>query len=528
MKIHTKSILLLLVVMPFCLQLHGQTVNWASDIAPILYNHCVNCHRPDGIGGFSLVGYDNAYIFRNSIEYAVVEKNMPPWMADPEYRHFTGENTLSNAEIQKITQWVSEGGASGNLNDAPPDPNFPTGSLVGMPDEVLTTPVYTMTATADEYRCFVIPNGQSVDVYLRGLEVIPGNHNAVHHVLVYEDTSGTAAQLDQNTPEPGYVQFGGIGVNNPRLIGAWVPGSRTSLLPPTMGVKLTPGADLVVQVHFPASAYGLTEQTTLNLFFTPTNQGIRQVYTSPLINHSPLSLENFPLVLPANQVKVYHAKYKTTIPGSVITVAPHMHLIGKKVECFGVTSAGDTIPLIRINDWDFHWQGGYTFQQVQKIPAGTTLHAYVTYDNTTDNPDNPNNPPALVTSGEATTDEMLLVYFTFMSYLPGDENIILDSTLINTAVPLEPAEATSETITISPNPAQEWLDCQFTLAEPSPVRIAIINSAGQVVRMAEPLVTPYTEGAHQQRLSVAKLPTGHYFLQISTDKTQWIKPFTKQ
>jgi hypothetical protein len=58
-----------------------------------------------------------------------------------------------------------------------------------------------------------------------------------------------------------------------------------------------------------------------------------------------------------------------------------------------------------------------------KIPAGSTLKAHAVYDNTSANPHNPNTPPQLVTAGEATTDEMFLVFFQYLDYVEGDENL---------------------------------------------------------------------------------------------------------
>lgn len=76
----------------------------------------------------------------------------------------------------------------------------------------------------------------------------------------------------------------------------------------------------------------------------------------------------------------------------------------------------DTLKLIKIDNWDFHWQGFYEFKKIIKIPKGTTLYADSYYDNTTNNSDNPNSPPKDVYLGEATTNEMMLVYFTFTGY----------------------------------------------------------------------------------------------------------------
>ena len=506
---------LLVIVLLFfgCVGLHAQTVNWATDIAPILYKNCTECHREAGLGHFSLIGYGNAFSRRFSIQDKTSARQMPPWKPDPTYQRYAHENRLTDAEIQLISSWVDAGAPAGDLSQAPPDPVFTQSSAVGEPDHFLTTPLFTVTATEDEYRCFVIPNGLSQTAYLRGLEAIPGNHEVVHHILIYEDTTGHARDLDDQTPEAGYVNFGGPGVQGARLIGAWVPGSRTVLMPPFMGIKLTPGADLIVQMHYPEGVTGMSDMTTLNFFFTPTTQDIREVNLAPLLNHTPFSLENWPLFIPANGVKTYHAKFNVPLQGSAISVAPHMHLIGRSITCFGITPLGDTLRMIRINDWDFHWQGSYTFQKVMRIPSGTMLHAYATYDNTTDNPFQPNDPPQNVWQGEATTDEMMLVYFAYMAYQPGDENIVLDSTLLTTNT-LQPVENdVIQNVVIAPNPVRDQLNAQFDLAESTKLHLCIIDQEGKIVQTRDER-EPIGSGAHRVQIDVSALPPGSYYLEI--------------
>jgi hypothetical protein len=83
--------------------------------------------------------------------------------------------------------------------------------------------------------------------------------------------------------------------------------------------------------------------------------------------------------------------------------------------------------LVDIPEWDFHWQGFYTFQKPVLIPAGSELFGEATYDNTSNNIHNPNSPPRDVRQGEGTDDEMMLIYFNLASYLPGDTSIIVDT-----------------------------------------------------------------------------------------------------
>ena len=71
---------------------------------------------------------------------------------------------------------------------------------------------------------------------------------------------------------------------------------------------------------------------------------------------------------------------------------------------------GTVRPLIRIDDWDFHWQGMYDFVDPVPLPAGTRIDVTAIYDNSAANRRNPNVPPRDVTWGEGTADEMCIAF----------------------------------------------------------------------------------------------------------------------
>ena len=73
-------------------------VTWSENVAPILFEHCTKCHHEGGIGPSSFMTYDDAYNSSVGILGAITSGQMPPWPADPNYRHFVGENILTQAE----------------------------------------------------------------------------------------------------------------------------------------------------------------------------------------------------------------------------------------------------------------------------------------------------------------------------------------------------------------------------------------------------------------------------------------------
>ena len=106
--------------------------------------------------------------------------------------------------------------------------------------------------------------------------------------------------------------------------------------------------------------------------------------------------------------------------------------------------------MISIPAWDFNWQGFFTFPTLTKIPAGYTIHGIATYDNTVDNPFNPSDPPQLVMYGDNTEDEMFFVFYDYVLYEEGDEDISLDTPLLTS---VEPMDQPGPDVRIQPNPA---------------------------------------------------------------------------
>lgn len=444
------AILFSLFISLFSKSLIGQT--WNNDVATIIYNNCSNCHRSGGIGPMSFMSYDEAYPYRNAISDAVQSRHMPPWPPDPSYTTLTGQRVLSAQQISTLVNWVNNGAPKGSGIEPSP-PSAPSNNL-GTHDLELTMPTYTSTATnKDSYMCFVLPTELLSQKVVSAIEVIPGNSSIVHHVLVFQDTTKVkrARQLDQNFPGPGYSSFGDAGFSSAILMDAWVPGNVTRRLPSVFGKRIYPDADLVIQVHYPAGSSGKKDSTRLRLYYN-SNTLAREVFLQPVLNHSS-NLLNGPLQIPANTIKSFDAA--ATVPAfanfTVLGISPHMHLIGESIKVWGNKSGtNDTIRMIDIPHWDFHWQGAYYFQRPLKIPGGTVLRSRAVYNNTLSNPHNPSNPPVNVSLGEGTTDEMMLVYFVYTPYQAGDENILIDSSL--TTTPLTGNEFSAGALRIYPNP----------------------------------------------------------------------------
>lgn len=398
---------------------NAQVPTWSSDVARIIYSHCTPCHHPGGIAPVSFMTYQQAAARSASIYLAVTGGEMPPFPADPNYKHYAHENVLLPTEIAAIQQWAVNGSPAGNLRTAPAPPVYNDSTRLSTVDLELQMPGYTVTSNGDVFRNFVIPSGLTDTRYVTAIEVMPGNPNIVHHVVVQMDTSS-------NPIDPNSILETGSPAS--KVIYAYVPGTQPYFAPPGTGFRLPAHTRIILQMHYAHGSYGQSDTTRVNFKLTPVPQ--RQILTKGFLNHL-TTLTNGPLSIPANETRTFVEQ--TTISSNLtfLSALPHMHLLGRNMEVYATTTApDDTIRFVNIPKWDFHWQYNYIFPNALKIPMGSTLRATAFYDNTTNNPDNPNLPPKDVSVGESTSDEMMGVFFTYLPYQAGDENLIIDKRIL--------------------------------------------------------------------------------------------------
>ncbi|MCU0348096.1 MAG: T9SS type A sorting domain-containing protein [Saprospiraceae bacterium] len=491
----------------------AQTTDWATDVAPIVYDHCVSCHRTGGIGHFPLETWADAVSASQIILPATQSRYMPPYRANPAYRHFREENYLTDAEIQTLQDWVNDGVPSGDLSQAPALPNFQNGSQLSSVDLVLETPAFTVFQQSDIYRAFAIPTGVATDRFFNEIEFMPGNDEIIHHIVVYTDPTNEPLLLDQADPGPGWSTNGMVGnlTQNASLVAEWTPGGTVIKMPPAFGYRIPANGYFIVEIHFaPGHLNETDEGSIVNLRLTPDEP--RELYYGVLAAaEEDFGLVNPPFLIPANTEHTLIAEMKVSdispVPLSLFTLTPHAHVFGKSFKAFSFKTGAnpDTIPLIDIPKWDFYWQGTYTLQKPVKLPLNYRTRAYVTYDNTTNNPNNPNSPPLDVTWGERTTDEMLYLFASVAVYEPGDENIVLDSSLLVSAAP---EVVFQDNDFIVPNPINHVLDIRAKEPIAGMADFIITDMSGRVQRQWREL-----NMAHS-RTSVSDLMPGVYVLQI--------------
>lgn len=388
---------------------------YSGSISRLLQARCQTCHHRGGIAPFSLETWADVAPRVGLIWEAVTSRKMPPWHVDNSCARFEGDRSLSDAEVAAIDRWVRDGAPGGNPISLPAPLTFADGWKGGDPDRVLAMrETYTPSfARGDDYRCFVVPTSETADRWVTGVEVAPGSQATVHHVLLFIDTQGQAAQLDARESGPGYTCFGGPGFSfsssslSSVSLGGWAPGSPPLTLPEGVGILLPKGATVVMQVHY--SAHGGAPEpdvTSVGLRFARTPVK-KRFLIAPVINQS------FRIPAGASNHEVRASIPLLPADVHVLAVAPHMHLLGRTMRVEATTPSGAKLCLVNVPDWDFHWQGTYFYEEPIALPALSRVDLVATYDNSSANPENPNDPPKDVTWGEGTTDEMCIAFLGF-------------------------------------------------------------------------------------------------------------------
>jgi hypothetical protein len=418
-----------------------------ADIAPIIYKNCTPCHRRGESGPFELMSYADVKKNANKIKFVTQTRYMPPWPADADYTHFLGERTLSSEEIELIKLWVENGAPQGDKTKTPAAPVFYTGSAFRKPDTVIKfkEAVPIKGNGTDHFYVVKLPMQLPKDTFVRYFEFVPGQRKLAHHVnghlISYATGSkkniqnGTSYALDNFSDYTNlYTEMNILNDNGsfpaltPNTV-YYLPGFTPPVYPTGIGgytVNKT-SAILLKNIHYGPSNQDVLDSSYINVFYGPKPQ--RPVFETQLGTFGISKIEP-ELILHPNKVETFHTQATLNGDVSILSVNPHMHLLGKSFWAFALTPKGDTIPLIKINKWDFRWQYYYTYRHPVIIKAGTTIHVYGTYDNTAKNPNNPNRPPKVVTQGEGvrsmqTTEEMFQFIFTYLPYQKGDEKMDL-------------------------------------------------------------------------------------------------------
>ena len=145
------------------------------------------------------------------------------------------------------------------------------GWQLGEPDLVvrMAVPFELPAEGVDVYRNFVIPIPVDRPRWVRGMELQPDNRGVVHHAFMLIDRDGECRRLDAQDAKPGFDGMEAEGAESPdgHFI-SWQPGKVATAAPEGTAWQLTPGTDLVLQMHMQPPGKCERVQASVGLYFT--------------------------------------------------------------------------------------------------------------------------------------------------------------------------------------------------------------------------------------------------------------------
>jgi peroxiredoxin len=368
---------------------HGD-VTYSKQVARILQNHCVGCHRPGEVAPFAMNSFEEVVGWAETIREVVEQGRMPPWFADPRFGHFTNDARLSEDAKQQICAWVENGCPQGNANDLPEPRKFAEGWQMGEPDQIVYVRDQPFSVPAEgvvEYQFFTVDPGWTTDKWIQATESRPGNPAVVHHIRVYTESPSVGDALARG---PG--------------IGGYVPGNMPYIWPPGTAIHVPANSKLIFQLHYTPNGVQQDDRSMIGIRFADPKT-VKKIVRSMDVDERGFRI---PAGDPNYELKSQHLFLKDTL---LLSLTPHMHARGKSFKFEAAYPDGTTEVLLDVPHYDFNWQLRYIFAEPRLMRKGSRLDCTARYDNSADNLANPD-PTKDVTFGEQTWDEMFVGFYT--------------------------------------------------------------------------------------------------------------------
>lgn len=370
----------------------NSTVTYEADIAPILINRCVECHRADGVAPWAMDSHRMVQGWSGMIRETLLTRRMPPGQIDPQFAdRYADVHHISDHEMALLMSWIESGAVRNGEAEDPLAGREPQESSwqLGEPDLVLEFPAQNIPATGVlEYVFVPIELGLTEDKWVSAYEFDIGDKSALHHVIVYTQD---ARQRRQN------ASGGGSRTN----FGGYAPGREHVVLSSGTGIELKRDMRFMIQFHYTAIGRELVDQSRLGLYFSDSPPERALVRTAVM---------NGDFVIPPG-TRDFPVSATTMISRDsyLYSFAPHMHFRGKRIKFTAHYPDGSRETLLSIPNFQHNWQMVYRLKEPVLLPAGTEIVAEGAFDNSRYNPLNPD-PSQTVVWGDQVWDEMFITW----------------------------------------------------------------------------------------------------------------------
>ena len=356
-------------------QVSTSNLTFADHVAPIIYDNCVECHRPGSIAPMSLIDYATVRAWAPVIKDRVANRKMPPYFIDKTVgvQNFVDDRSLTDEEIAIIVSWADSGAPQGDEANMPSVPVFEESVAWTLQDDMgrppdlvipIPDPFNVPAGGPNWWMTFYSDTGLTEDRWIKAFETKPSADGfpVVHHAVT-----------SMEFPEGG----GGF-------LSEYALGKTADINPPGTGQLIKAGTRLNWNIHYAASPDGRdhTDQTRLALWLLPKGEEPEHKLVRSHMG------DNEDLDLPGGEETIRTDGYEFLDKNIRMTAfQPHLHNLGTR-QCIEVIYQDNRRQTLSCADWDFGWHIAYNYEEdVQPlIPKGSMLHVSSWYNNSTTNP----------------------------------------------------------------------------------------------------------------------------------------------
>ena len=376
---------------------------YVDDVASIINNNCVVCHREGGIGPMQFETYDQVRPWSPLIQMKVANREMPPYAYDEGIgiQELHGDWRLSQEEIDTVVEWVNTGSEYGDTDIIVQSPQLPDPNQwnfygdFGEPTVVIPSIPIDIPATGNDlWHKHNVASGLTEDRCIKAIQVKPRGDakTVVHH-------ANSSVTVDGE-------RFG--------MLTEYAMGKWGEIVPEGVCRTIPANAEIAWDIHMFPGGLGATAPGTIikdnvveiGLWLYSPEESKELAYEQDLRLYR--ISDQADIVIPPHGYHMTQGFHSFDHPVRIDSWQPHGHLRmnAASFEIF-YPDTGVTEQISQVSNWSATWHHSHIYDPdfAPLIPAGAVLVLKQWYDNTENNPNNPD-ADQWVYGGSRTGDEM--------------------------------------------------------------------------------------------------------------------------
>jgi hypothetical protein len=323
-----------------------------ADVYPIFRARCGSCHAAGGVAPMSLLKYQDAVPWAESIREELLDEKMPPWYVEPGGAGVKGALAISPKEIDTIVTWATGGTPEGQSASRPPaTPASQDGWPSGTPDvEIAMAADYAMPADQTEtVHDVVLPTGFTSNRWIALADLRPG--------------------------APDLVRDATIAVEHGPVLAVWTPGDRPERTPAGTAFEVPAGARLLLRIHYKKpwedERKARVDRSRVGLYFAAGNPAPRAMQTLSIASSA--ASASAPGAEAASQMA-------SALPtaASLVSIRPQLDQPYAELDVHAVLPSGARVPLLRLHRPRPEWNRRYWLDTPVDLAAGSRIEVHAT------------------------------------------------------------------------------------------------------------------------------------------------------